>query len=87
MAGAHHPIDFTETLLFAERFTNLSNFQISSLISLIGKAYMNHFNIMDSSLLISETGIRNQKNRVRQRVLENHKEKTKQLLCIKVVYL
>ena len=78
---AVHPIDFIETILFAERFTNLSNFQLSSLINLIAKAY----NVTDPSLLISEHGIRNQKARVRQRVLENHKENTKELLGIKVV--
>ena len=51
------------------------------MINLIAKAY----NVTDPSLLISEHGIRNQKARVRQRVLENHKENTKELLGIKVV--
>ena len=84
MAGVIHPIDFADTILYAERFTNLSNFQLSSLASLIGKAYMTYQNVLDPSLLISEHGIRNQKARVLQRVLENHKENTKELLCIKV---
>ena len=84
LAGAVHPIDFTETILFAERFTNLSNFQLAGLASLIGKAYMTYLNVMDPSLLISEHGIRNQKARIRKSVLEDHKVHTKNLLCIKV---
>ena len=85
MAGEIHPIDFAETILYSERFTNLSNFQLSSLANLIGKAYMTYLNVLDPSLFISVHGISNQKARVRQRVLENHKENTKELLCIKVI--
>ena len=79
MTGLNHPINFSEAILFSERFTNLSNFQLSSLASLIGKAYMNHFNVLDPNLFISEGGIRNQKKRIREKVLENHKENVKNL--------
>ena len=46
---------------------------------------MNHFNVLDPNLFISEGGIRNQKKRIREKVLENHKENVKNLQCIKVL--
>ena len=79
--GTPHPLEkeFADSLDFAERF-QLSDFVVSNMTNLIGKAY----GVKDPSLLVTETCIGKMKKRRRKACLEDHKVKTKRLIGLQV---
>ena len=80
--GTHHQIDFSEVFNFCDS-QQMSEYVCSTMINLTAKTY----GITDPNLLTSPDGVRKMRARNRAEGLEEHKEKMKGLIVIKVVTL